>query len=229
MNPTRRMTPQLVVVDTLTPQPWRNGQGATRELLVRPEAHAQGSGWKLRLSVADISAAAPFSAFPGVQRHFAVVQGDGVQLQLGGMRGEPARTVALTPDSPPLSFSGDEPVHCDLLGGPTRDLNLMLRGGWQGGLRPAQPGEPWRPEAAPDSARGAHGAWIGGGFFAAQALRLQLDAGVHADPMTGSSHDLPALSLLWFDGQPPGLSLAPSGSGSRAGPWGWWIEVVAAA
>ena len=60
----------------IAPQPWRNGGGLTRELLAWPDAEA----WQCRLSVADITRAGPFSAFPGVTRWFAVLEGEGVVL-----------------------------------------------------------------------------------------------------------------------------------------------------
>jgi environmental stress-induced protein Ves len=41
--------------------PWRNGGGRTRELLAWPSAE----DWQLRVSVAEIEADGPFSAFPG--------------------------------------------------------------------------------------------------------------------------------------------------------------------
>ena len=66
---------QISALD-LTPQPWKNGGGKTRELLAWPHP----SDWILRLSVADIEADGPFSSFPGVQRWFAVLRGNGVRL-----------------------------------------------------------------------------------------------------------------------------------------------------
>lgn len=119
------------------PQPWRNGGGVTRPLF----ADRAGEAWRLRLSLADIGADGPFSAFPGVRRWFAVVQGAGVCLGLA--TGD--RTV--TVDTPPLAFDGAEAPACRLVGGPTRDLNLMLRG-VAGGLAAAVAGAPWAPPAA---------------------------------------------------------------------------------
>ncbi len=99
-------------------QPWKNGGGQTRELLCWPDP----VDWRLRLSVATIEQAGPFSSFPGVQRSFAVLEGDGVVLTFG------ATAVELPPHSPPLPFAGDEPVHCTPIAGRTLDFNLMLRG-----------------------------------------------------------------------------------------------------
>ena len=111
----------IVVVEStaIEPQPWRNGGGQTRELLTWPE----GNGWKLRVSVADIEADGPFSAFDGVQRWFTVLQGAGVELEFTDKKH------VLRPGDEPLKFEGGQFPYCHLLDGPTRDLNLMARGG----------------------------------------------------------------------------------------------------
>ena len=72
--------PVLVAAATVPAQAWRNGGGQTRELLAWP---AQGD-WQLRISRADIDRDGPFSAFPLVERWFAVLQGHGVVLGFGG-------------------------------------------------------------------------------------------------------------------------------------------------
>lgn len=108
----------LIAADAMPAQPWRNGGGVTRELHAWPA----GADWRLRLSLADIARDGPFSAFPGVQRHFAVIEGGGVALQFAdGER-------LLRAGDAPLGFDGRLAPGCRLLAGPTRDLNLMLRG-----------------------------------------------------------------------------------------------------
>jgi len=96
---------------------WRNGGGRTRELLAWPSAVE----WTLRVSVAEIEADGPFSAFEGIERCFAVLDGAGVVLSLP--RGE----VRLHRGDPALAFPGEAAPLCRLIGGPTRDLNLMAR------------------------------------------------------------------------------------------------------
>ncbi len=100
------------------PQAWKNGGGITRELLAWPSA----DDWHIRLSVADITANGPFSTFVEVQRWFAVLQGDGVCLTVEGT------PTHLHTNSPAFCFSGGASTTCKLLGGHTRDFNLMLRG-----------------------------------------------------------------------------------------------------
>lgn len=106
---------QLVPLDSVAPQPWRNGRGTTRELLALPDA----ASWKIRMSVADVTAASNFSRFDGVERWFAVVDGDGLVLHMQGQER------LLTRADPPLCFDGGSPVHCTLFGDSTRDFNLM--------------------------------------------------------------------------------------------------------
>ena len=113
------MTLCSVALGDVAPQLWRNGGGRTRELLAWPPA----ADWRLRISVADIDADGPFSAFDGVRRWFAVVDGAGVAL--GFTDGE---RICRRGDAP-LAFDGAAAPACRLLDGPTRDLNLMTRGG----------------------------------------------------------------------------------------------------
>lgn len=112
------MTWQLHRLSDAVASPWRNGGGVTRELLAWP---AGGADWTGRISVAEVAASGPFSRFEGVRRWFAVLSGDGVSLRLAG--GEHRLTAA----SAPLEFDGEAAVDCRLLGGPTQDLNLMVR------------------------------------------------------------------------------------------------------
>lgn len=127
-------TPITVHADTVPPVPWKNGGGTTRELLAGP---AGAPDWRWRLSLAEVAADGPFSAYPGVERWFAVVDGDGVELLLDGA------PMVLRPHDPPLVFDGAAAPACRLLAGPTRDLNLMLRGGARGVLRRAGSAVRW--------------------------------------------------------------------------------------
>lgn len=126
---------KIVHADAIAPTPWKNGGGRTRELFAWPA----GADWQLRISLADIEQDGPFSAFPGVQRHFAVLQGAGVRLHFA--EGERL----LRAGDPPLAFDGAAAPGCTLLAGATRDLNLMLRG-LAGGMQLALDGSS-TPEA----------------------------------------------------------------------------------
>jgi environmental stress-induced protein Ves len=124
------MTLALVPLAERALQPWRNGGGATRELLAWPDA----THWSLRVSIAAIERDGPFSAWPGVERWFAVVAGAGVELRFAD------RTQRCLPGSLPLRFDGAEAPEAHLLDGPTEDLNLMLARGSSGWLLRAEPG-----------------------------------------------------------------------------------------
>ncbi len=103
----------------VSPAPWKNGGGTTRELLAWPAS----DGWRVRVSIADVERDGPFSSFPGVQRWFAVLEGAGVQLRIGSCEH------ALDADAPAFQFEGSDPVECRLIDGATRDFNLMVQGG----------------------------------------------------------------------------------------------------
>jgi environmental stress-induced protein Ves len=113
------MTLNVVRCADVMPTPWRNGAGLSRDLLTWPA----GADWHVRISVADIDVDSPFSAYPDVDRWFAVIEGAGVHLRLrDGLHG-------VITDGPALHFRGEDAPACELIGGPTRDLNLMCRRG----------------------------------------------------------------------------------------------------
>jgi uncharacterized protein len=98
---------------------WANGGGWTRTLLTWPDP----ARWGLRISVANIEQAGSFSVFPGVDRWFAVLEGDGVRLATAGR----PSVVVRAGDEQLHSFPSDAATECELLGGATRDLNVMVR------------------------------------------------------------------------------------------------------
>jgi hypothetical protein len=181
----------LVRLDEVPAQPWRNGGGSTRELLAWPDA----SRWKARISVAEVAADGPFSVFPGVQRWFAVLEGRGVELAIDGRRARVTRGAA------PIGFSGGAATVCRLLGGPTRDLNLMLRD-LAGGMEPAGDGVAWRPRRAQCG------------------LYAQVAGSCIAD---GTDTSVPARALLWFERAPAVLSFRAAHADAEA-PFGFWLE-----
>jgi len=180
---------ELIRVLDVAPQPWRNGGGSTRELLAWPP----GDDWQLRISVADIETDGPFSAYPGVERWFTVLQGAGVELTLDGA---PQR---LHRGDAPLQFAGQAVVGCRLLDGATRDLNLMLRHA-SGAMQTATDGQAWSPADAQC------------GLFTAVAGVCQAGQ---------QQVELPPYALLWFDKAPPCLSF--TAGQRPAALIGWWL------
>lgn len=109
----------IVEARHVTPTPWRNGAGLTRELLTWPSP----VDWRIRISLATIAADGPFSEYPGVTRDFCVLDGGGVLLDFGeGVH------AMMKPGDPPLRFDGSLAPQAWLTHGPTRDFNLMVRG-----------------------------------------------------------------------------------------------------
>jgi environmental stress-induced protein Ves len=109
--------------------PWKNGGGETREVVAWPPgAGLDDFDW--RVSLADVAADGPFSAFPGIDRVLTVVAGDGLVLEIDG------RTTRLEPGEP-FAFPGEANVMARLTVGPIRDLNVMVRrGAWAATVRP---------------------------------------------------------------------------------------------
>ncbi|GLQ51679.1 HutD family protein [Dyella flava] len=101
--------------------PWKNGMGRTRELAVHPSG-ASMDDFIWRVSVAEVDSAAPFSAFPGIDRYIALLEGAGLTMTL-----DDGRSHALTTPFVPFAFPGEAQVGVTLHGGATRDFNLMLR------------------------------------------------------------------------------------------------------
>ena len=111
----------LLRVAVQRPQPWKNGGGVTTELACRPLG-ASFATFDWRVSIARVETDGPFSLFAGVQRVLAVIEGEGLRLEIAGEALPP-----LSAGSDPLDFAGDVPVNARLLAGPIVDLNLMSR------------------------------------------------------------------------------------------------------
>ncbi|RWM91041.1 MAG: HutD family protein [Mesorhizobium sp.] len=103
--------------------PWKNGGGVTTEIAVSP-AGAALDDFDWRVSMARVESGGPFSEFAGVDRSLAVLEGEGIILDIAG---RPAATVTKT--SAPLSFPADVPTRAALIAGPITDLNVMTRRG----------------------------------------------------------------------------------------------------
>jgi environmental stress-induced protein Ves len=103
--------------------PWKNGGGATTELLVSPPG-ADLATFDWRVSMADVGADGPFSAFPGIDRTLAIVAGAGLRLAVGDRP-----PVVCRKDTTPFAFEADVATAATLLDGPVTDLNVMSRRG----------------------------------------------------------------------------------------------------
>jgi uncharacterized protein len=184
------MTLHCVHLHDTPAQPWRNGGGITHELLTWPESAA----WQLRVSLATIDRSGPFSAFPGVERWFQVLHGAGVRLAW------PNEMMTLTPGSAAVHFAGENPPGCELLDGPTRDLNLMARR--DAGLALMQPAHKGAIEGTTK--------WRG--LYTAAALTLEVN---------GIAQPVQADSLIWSDTPEPASWRVVEPSAPA-----WWLTLT---
>ncbi|MDG9856293.1 HutD family protein [Pseudomonas nitroreducens] len=97
--------------------PWKNGAGTTREIVRDAGDGLEGFGW--RVSIADVGAPGPFSAFTGYQRVISVLEGEGMRLNVNGVDSRDLRALDA------FAFDGASAVDCTLLGGAIRDFNLI--------------------------------------------------------------------------------------------------------
>ncbi len=102
--------------------PWKNGLGVTEEVIAFPPGSDLASfGW--RLSIAHVGADGPFSVFADIDRTIALLDGDGLILDM------PDQTIELSRRSEPFAFSGDLEISSRNKSDPTIDLNIMTRRG----------------------------------------------------------------------------------------------------
>ncbi|WP_018152071.1 HutD/Ves family protein [Leeia oryzae] len=105
----------------LTPMPWKNGGGVTREVAVWPTgAGLEDFVW--RISLAEVAQSGPFSRFEGIDRVLVLVEGQG--MELADAEGSP--TLLQSPGDA-LRFPGEASITSTLHHGTTHDFNLMWR------------------------------------------------------------------------------------------------------
>jgi environmental stress-induced protein Ves len=114
---------EIIRYAELRAEPWRNGGGVTRELASHPKAaSAQDGAWDWRVSIADVSKAGAFSAFPGMDRVLTVIDGELLLLTVDGAE-HPLEKYR------PFRFPGDADSASALPTGDIRDLNVITRNG----------------------------------------------------------------------------------------------------
>lgn len=114
---------QIITREHYTRMPWKNGKGLTEEIMAfPPDCTMETFDW--RLSIAHVGVDGPFSVFPGVDRSIALLDGEGLRLDLpdGSQK-------TLAPYGQPFAFPGEWAISSTNLGGPTMDLNIMTRRG----------------------------------------------------------------------------------------------------
>ncbi len=136
--------PILLPAASRIASPWKNGGGVTSEVAVFP-AGATMDDFLWRVSIAEVAEAGAFSRFPMVDRVLAVLEGS-LSLTIAGENG-PA---LLSSTTGAHAFPGDIDAHGAPLGGPVRDLNVMVRRGtWQASTEVLRPSAPIRIDDLP--------------------------------------------------------------------------------
>ncbi|CAK4637590.1 hypothetical protein LEN26_002864 [Aphanomyces euteiches] len=181
-----------VSVERVPPSRWLNGGGQTRELVAWPIGLPE---WTLRVSIADIAQDGPFSAFHGIRRWFAILEGGGVRL---------ADSVNLTVGDPLYEFDGALAPACSLLDGqPVRDFNVMFR------ENPEHTVKVIDAKSEPAWTASLKTKWIG---------LFTVDQGAIVVNSTGTK-ELGRMSLIWSDSLEPSTTLTAQFFGSGAAYW----------
>jgi uncharacterized protein len=119
---------QIIRFADLKPQPWSNGGGVTRELASHRGAASSGAAssedgaWDWRVSIADVTRAGEYSAYPGMERVLTVVEGELLLLAVDGTE-HPLEKYR------PFRFPGGAASSSALPTGDIRNLNVITRDG----------------------------------------------------------------------------------------------------
>lgn len=115
---------QRITPDQFECMPWKIGGGTTRQIAIAPEG-AGLTDFDWRVSSAIVASSGPFSAFPGIDRSLAVMSGGSLRLDIEG-----TRSLSLGENDPPLEFSGEQAIDCQLVAPDSViDFNVMTRRG----------------------------------------------------------------------------------------------------
>jgi environmental stress-induced protein Ves len=131
---------QIVRVDRVPPEPWKNRGGVTRAITAEPDgAGFDDADWRVDRS--DIARAGPFSHLPGIDRILLPLTGG---LLLGFDGAAPTQRDIFQP----VAFAGETLTACDLAAGSgtVPVLNLMLRRGRRSGELRCFAGAGWLRE-----------------------------------------------------------------------------------
>jgi environmental stress-induced protein Ves len=101
---------------------WRNGMGVSWEIASHKEEGAADFSW--RFAKARIDRDVPFSIYPGMDRVFMQLSGNGLDLKF-----ETGEVLQVHKSFEPHAFACDVPLNCKLLDGPCFDLNLFTARG----------------------------------------------------------------------------------------------------
>lgn len=100
--------------------PWANGGGVTRQVAIDPPGASLTTGFRWRVSSAQVASDGPFSRLPGVDRSLWLLRGNGLLLDIDG------RELRLDRALQRVDFAGEAAIHARCLDGPVEDLNVMV-------------------------------------------------------------------------------------------------------
>ncbi|WP_418908641.1 HutD family protein [Glutamicibacter endophyticus] len=109
-------SPVFIDYTAVTPQPWKNGRGITRNLFDDSDRAGQ---WSWRISIAEITGTQPYSRYPGVRRGQVALGPGAVELTLNG-------EITELPVEGTIVFDGEEEVSATPHGEGFLDLNVMV-------------------------------------------------------------------------------------------------------
>lgn len=113
----------LIRASDLTPVPWKNGGGITRQIAIYPEG-ATLDTFSWRISAAVVEQAGPFSIFNGIDRFIVVTHG--ASMTLVDAADQSRRSLQR---GQVFAFAGEDVLAAELPDGPIQDFNLMVRRG----------------------------------------------------------------------------------------------------
>lgn len=111
--------------------PWKNGRGVAHLVAASP-AGAGYDGFDWQVSRPEIAADGPFSSFPGIDRQFMLVHGNGLTLKVRSASERLSFDHPIAAPLEPFAFRGEWDVDCALRDGPVQALNVMTRRGRAG-------------------------------------------------------------------------------------------------
>ena len=113
---------KLIHQSEMVEGPWRNGMGVSWEIASYKEPGAADFSW--RFAKARIDRDVPFSIYPGMDRVFMQISGNGLDLEFEG-----GQVLQVHKSFVPHAFPCDVPLNCKLLNGSCFDLNLFTARG----------------------------------------------------------------------------------------------------
>lgn len=133
-EPIGRSMMVIVTAAQQTQRQWRGGH--TWEIGRDPaDADYPDGDYRLWVGTATIERSADYSHFTGAERLHVLLAGDGLRLRFR----EPDATVELATRQA-CTFSGERPLHAELLGATVTAFNLVHRAGMTSGARFVRPG-----------------------------------------------------------------------------------------